>query len=42
MKLLRHLLAALARRDPDAAEAEMREILSSAREYLEKYQNYVI
>ena len=38
----RRLLAALARRDADAAEAEMKQILSSAREYLEKYQNYVI
>jgi DNA-binding FadR family transcriptional regulator len=38
----RGLLAALTRRDPEASEAAMREILSSARGYLEKFQNYVI
>ncbi|MGH6620875.1 MAG: GntR family transcriptional regulator [Alphaproteobacteria bacterium] len=42
LKMHRQLLAALARRDPDAAEAEMREILSSARDYLEKFHNFVI
>lgn len=42
LKMHRRLLAALAKRDADASEAEMRDILSSARDYLEKYQNYVI
>lgn len=42
LKMHRRLLAALARRDPDASEAEMRQILSSARDYLEKYHNFVI
>lgn len=42
LRMHRRLLAALARRDADASESEMRDILSSAREYLEKYQNYVI
>ena len=42
LKMHRRLLEALARGDADRAEAAMREILSSAREYLEKFQNYVI
>jgi DNA-binding GntR family transcriptional regulator len=42
LKMHRGLLAALRRRDPDASEAAMREILSSARGYLEKFQSYVI
>lgn len=42
LKMHRRLLDALARRDADAAEAEMREIVESARQYLEKFQNYVI
>jgi DNA-binding GntR family transcriptional regulator len=42
LKMHRRLLDALARRDANAAEAEMREIVESARQYLEKFQNYVI
>lgn len=42
LKMHRKLLAALARRDADAAESEMREIVESARQHLEKFQNYVI
>lgn len=42
LKMHRKLLAALARRDADAAEAEMREIVESARQHLEKFQSYVI
>jgi DNA-binding GntR family transcriptional regulator len=42
LRMHRKLLSALVRRDADASEAEMRRILTSAREYLEKYQNYVI
>jgi DNA-binding GntR family transcriptional regulator len=42
LKMHRRLLAALARREPEASETAMREILSSARSYLEKFQNYVI
>ena len=38
----RRLLQALTRRDADAAEAEMRQILSSARDFLEKFHNFVI
>ena len=41
LKLHRRLLKALARRDADAAEKEMREILSSARDFLERYHDYV-
>ncbi|MCG8544847.1 MAG: GntR family transcriptional regulator [Alphaproteobacteria bacterium] len=42
LKLHRQLLDALARRDAEASEKAMREILSSARAYLERFQNYVI
>jgi DNA-binding GntR family transcriptional regulator len=42
LKMHRRLLEALTRRDADAAEAEMRQILSSARDYLEKFHNFVI
>lgn len=42
LKMHRELLKALARGDADAAEAAMRTILSSAREFLEKFENYVI
>jgi len=42
LKMHRRLLQALERGDADAAEAEMRDIVNSAREYLEKYQNYVL
>lgn len=42
LKMHRELLAALAKGDPDAAEAKMAAILQSARDYLEKFQNYVI
>jgi len=42
LRMHRELLEALAKGDPDAAEAEMEAILSSARDYLEKFQNYVI
>jgi DNA-binding GntR family transcriptional regulator len=42
IKMHRRLLEALARRDADAAESEMRQILSSARDYLEKFHNFVI
>jgi DNA-binding GntR family transcriptional regulator len=42
LKMHRRLLDALARRDAQAAEAEMREIVESARQYLEKFQNYVL
>ena len=42
LKLHRELLQALARRDADGAERAMRDILTSARAFLEKYQSYVI
>lgn len=42
LRMHRRLLDALARRDADAAEEEMRHILSSARDYLEKFHNFVI
>jgi DNA-binding GntR family transcriptional regulator len=42
LKMHRRLLNALARRDAAKAEAEMRTIVESARQYLEKFQNYVI
>lgn len=42
LKMHRQLLRALARRDVDASEKAMREILSSARDYLERFQSYVI
>ena len=42
IKMHRRLLQALTLRDADAAEAEMRQILSSARDYLEKFHNFVI
>jgi DNA-binding GntR family transcriptional regulator len=42
LKLHRELLRALKKGDGDAAEAKMAAILQSARDYLEKFQNYVI
>jgi DNA-binding FadR family transcriptional regulator len=42
LKMHRELLEALSSRDADAAEAKMAAILSSARDYLERFQNYVI
>jgi DNA-binding GntR family transcriptional regulator len=42
IKMHRRLLEALTRRDADAAETEMRQILSSARDYLQKFHNFVI
>lgn len=42
LKMHRQLLRALARRDVDASEKAMRDILSSARDYLERFQSYVI
>jgi DNA-binding GntR family transcriptional regulator len=42
LRMHRELLEALNKGDPDAAEAKMAAILRSAREYLEKYQQYVI
>jgi DNA-binding GntR family transcriptional regulator len=42
LKMHRELLQALANGDADAAEAKMAAILRSARDYLEKFQNYVI
>ncbi|MEM9684684.1 MAG: GntR family transcriptional regulator [Pseudomonadota bacterium] len=41
LKLHRRLLKALARGDADAAEEEMRQILSGAREFLERFHDYV-
>jgi DNA-binding GntR family transcriptional regulator len=42
LRMHRALLQALVDRDGDAAEAAMREILSSARATLEKYQRFVV
>jgi len=42
LKMHRELLQALAKGEADAAEAKMAAILKSARDYLEKFQNYVI
>lgn len=42
LRMHRKLIDALARKDPDAAEETMREILTSARGFLERYQRYVI
>lgn len=41
LTLHRRLLAALARGDADAAEREMRDILSGARDFLERFHDYV-